>query len=237
VEPFAGSLAVLLAKPAVPVEVVNDANGLLMAFYRVLRAPETRLALIDAITLTPYARDELRYATDDPALPEVERVRRFFVRINQAYVASNGIGNWTVTYQASSNHSNATKWTRFQARLWEVARRLEGVQIENGDALAMIHRMAKREDYEGVVYVDPPYLVRNGANYVHDMMSVEEHERLAVALNTLALTGRQVLVSGYDCEEYRDWYHSWTAVPLDSTKTGRPGTGSRRQIEMVWVTP
>jgi hypothetical protein len=44
VEPFAGSLAVLLAKPRSPMETVNDLDGDLMTFWRVLRERPDDLA-------------------------------------------------------------------------------------------------------------------------------------------------------------------------------------------------
>jgi len=237
VEPFAGSLSVLLAKTPVPVEVVNDQNELLISFYRVLRDKEQFAELEHALRLTPYSRREMEVArTDDPSLPEVERVRRFFVRINQAYVSSNGMGQWTVTYQSSAQHSNASKWTRFQERLYSVRARLEGVQLECGDAFDILARMVK-PDRGGVVYVDPPYLVRRGAQYAHDMSSVDEHAKLADMLQRVVSTGRQVLISGYQSPEYAEWYAGWTSVALAGTKTGRPGVGSRVQEERLWISP
>jgi DNA adenine methylase len=81
VEPFAGSAAVLFAKPPSPTEVINDADGDLVLFFRVLRDRGPELAR--ALTLTPYARAELRAANlDRPGLDELERARRVFVRLN-----------------------------------------------------------------------------------------------------------------------------------------------------------
>ena len=62
VEPFAGSLAVLLAKPRSKMETVNDLDGDLMTFWRVLRdRPED---LIARCALTPHARAEHQAAYD-----------------------------------------------------------------------------------------------------------------------------------------------------------------------------
>ena len=56
VEPFAGSLAVLLAKPPSRMETVNDLDGALVNFWRVLR--DRPLELARACALTPHSRAE-----------------------------------------------------------------------------------------------------------------------------------------------------------------------------------
>ncbi|MFF7576840.1 DNA adenine methylase [Streptomyces sp. NPDC008061] len=67
VEPFAGSLSVLLAKQPSRMETVNDLDGELMTFWRVLRdQPEQ---LIRACMLTPHSRAE-------QAEDAIERVRQ-----------------------------------------------------------------------------------------------------------------------------------------------------------------
>lgn len=56
VEPFAGSLAVLLAKTPSRMETVNDLDNRLMTFWRVLR--ERPDELIRVCALTPHSRVE-----------------------------------------------------------------------------------------------------------------------------------------------------------------------------------
>jgi DNA adenine methylase len=75
VEPYAGSAAVLLAKDRCPVETLNDIDQHVIHFYRTMRDPDTRFRLIDALTYTPYARVELKEATEEPAPPIREVVR------------------------------------------------------------------------------------------------------------------------------------------------------------------
>lgn len=78
VEPFAGGLSVLLAKPQSRVETVNDLDGDLMTFWRVLRdRPEE---LMRACALTPHARAELAIARDPKGdLPGLEVARRVWL--------------------------------------------------------------------------------------------------------------------------------------------------------------
>ena len=67
VEPFAGSAAVLFAKPPSPTEVLNDLDGAVVNFFTVLRDHPAELA--QALRLTPYARAEYQQHAaryDDP---------------------------------------------------------------------------------------------------------------------------------------------------------------------------
>lgn len=80
VEPFAGGLAVLLAKRPAPMETVNDLDGDLMNFWRMLRDRPDELAR--SCQLTPHSRDEFvaaRAASDD----DLERARRTWVLLSQ----------------------------------------------------------------------------------------------------------------------------------------------------------
>lgn len=59
-EPFAGSAAVLLAKRRSPIEILNDIDGELVRFFRLLR--DRPAELIQACELTPYSRQEFDLA-------------------------------------------------------------------------------------------------------------------------------------------------------------------------------
>jgi DNA adenine methylase len=63
-EPFGGSAAVLLNRQPSPVETYNDIDGEIVNFFTVLR--EQKEALIEAIGLTPFSREELRLACAEP---------------------------------------------------------------------------------------------------------------------------------------------------------------------------
>src|SRR6059036_2058140 len=83
VEPYAGSLAVLLAKKPSRMETVNDLDGQLMTFWRVLRdKPEQ---LMRACALTPHARNEhaTAFGADPNGIDDVEIARLTWVKIAQ----------------------------------------------------------------------------------------------------------------------------------------------------------
>lgn len=81
IEPYAGGLSVLLAKPASKMETINDLDGDLITFWRVLRDnPEE---LIRVCAFTPHSRAELRRACDGEAVSDLERARRVWVELTQ----------------------------------------------------------------------------------------------------------------------------------------------------------
>ena len=77
-EPFAGSGAVLLNRDPSPVETFNDLDGEVVNFFRVLR--EEKEQLIEAIGLTPFAREEFALACEvSPDLSALEQIGRAHV--------------------------------------------------------------------------------------------------------------------------------------------------------------
>lgn len=243
VEPYVGSAAVLLAKPPVPIETINDVDETLINFYCVLRDPNTRHLLIDALTYTPYARAELAAAVDDPALAPVERARRFFVRMNQRY---GGFGGWVCTLRGSSGHSNASKWNNYRTRLSMVAERLQSVQIEgvepvhikNEEAVGLLARVAKNNDPTTAVYLDPPYLKaeRHGSRYDHD----DEDNMHDIMLDLAVKLPGPVVVSAYPHELYQDrlrpaGWREYRASVKASSSSGRGRVAER--TEVLWANP
>lgn len=96
-EPFAGSGAVLLNRAPSAVETYNDIDGDVVNFFRVLR--DQHEALIRAIALTPFSREEYHLAIygETAEVDDVERARRFYIRARQtrtglAQTAS--LGHW-----------------------------------------------------------------------------------------------------------------------------------------------
>lgn len=246
VEPYVGSAAVLLAKPRVPVELINDYDGGLINLYRLLQRKETRYDLIDALNYTPYSRREFEVAMGrhdpdgyDLKADPIEWARRFMVRTNQRYVGGSS-GTWTSTIRGSSGHSNASKWQNYRERLNAVAHRLEEVQIDCDDALSVLARLWNKGGPEIAVYLDPPYVMesRAGALYLNDELSAH-HERL---LHLAAQLTGPVVISGYESDLYDDKLGAagagWAKYAIPVKASGQAGKGrTSDRVEVLWANP
>src|SRR5262245_37884470 len=86
VEPYAGGLAVMMAKDPIDVsEVANDINGRLTNFWQVLQGEESFARFVRTASAIPFSEWEWEEAeghTDDP--DPVVRAIAFFVRCRQS---------------------------------------------------------------------------------------------------------------------------------------------------------
>lgn len=240
IEPFFGSGAVLFRKQLATHEIVNDLDGDVVTFFRVLRDQPDELERVCA--LSPSARDEFEAADLDHALtlPDLERARRFWVRISQSFgQTANDSTGWSVT--VVTNSSRPLRVIRGVGRFEAAAKRLAQVQIENCDAFDLIAKRAKASD--AVVYADPPYLddtrasrrSRAGAvmDYRVDMADPESHERLAEVLHRSPAT---VILSGYHSTLYDRLYQDWVFIERDVTCSSSNGHTKQRnkRVEVLW---
>lgn len=200
VEPFAGSAVVLLAKSRSPVEILNDRDGRVCNFFRVMRDKPEELAQM--VELTPWARSEYEESLNDEG-SDVERARRFLVLCWQGFNGSTADNcGWLKQVKESAHTHEAKRWGTVPNRIKAVASRLQGVQIEARPAIDVI-RWACRP--EALIYADPPY-VTGGSRYEYTM-GIEEHEEL---LDSLLQHPGPVFLSAYDHPLYEDRLRGWT---------------------------
>jgi DNA adenine methylase len=230
VEPFGGGAAVLLQKPPSYVEVYNDADRLVVTFFRVLR--ERPEALIRAIERTPFSRAELELAYR-PSEDELEQARRFYVRAWQSRSGPSGQwrGGWRFE-RSDARHKTITANWNDTCHLWAIARRLKQVCIECDEALAVIGRY---DAPATLFYLDPPYPRRTRARwgrtgYRHEMTD-EDHHRLAGVLHGIQ---GLALVSSYPSDLYDELYgaRGWRKVAREvRTEVKKTAT------EVLWISP
>lgn len=239
VEPFAGSAAALFAKSPSNVEVVNDLDGNVVTFLRVLR--DRHDDLLRVLRLTPYARAEYLVADlKAEGLDEVERARRFFVRATQGFNAA-GTGLWAGWSNGIRNGStcDAHSVADLVDRLATISGRLRRVIIESRDVAEVITA------YDGddvAIFADPPYLAstRRGLNlsrpkdYAYDGCTEDDHRRYAEVLRSARSS---VILSGYPSPLYEELYAGWHRVERQIARpsSNRAGSTSESATEVLWT--
>lgn len=226
VEPFAGSLAVLLAKPPVKLETVNDLDRELVNFWHILR--EDRQRLEELCALTPHSRAEHEAAFSMAEVSDVERARRTWVRLTQGRAGTLRATGWKFYTDPRGTSSSMPRYlSGYVSRFGPVVARLARVSLECLPALEIIK--AYGAEPRALLYVDPPYLGSTRAlNYQHEMPSDAEHEALAEAL---AGAVAAVVVSGYRSPLYERLYDGWNRAEIAAFN----GNGTdRTRTEVLW---
>lgn len=229
VEPFAGSLAVLLAKAPSRMETANDLDGHLMAFWRVLR--DRPGDLIRVCALTPHSRAEQALSQNLDGCDDLELARRVWVRLSQSRTGTLRNTGWRHFVDPAGGFTGMPGYLDgYVDRMAAVAERLHRVSLENRPALDLIEAYGAHR--EVLLYVDPPYLAetRFGRNYAHEMTGADGHRELAEALNACAAA---VVLSGYDSPLYAALYDGWDRHEI-KTSTTQGGVHGRR-VEVLWA--
>lgn len=229
VEPFAGGLSVLLAKTPSRMETVNDLDGDLMCFWRVLR--ERPDDLVRACALTPHSRAEHEAAYGDlTELDEVERARRVWVRLSQGRAGTLKRTGWRhFVDAAASRGSMPGNLAGYLERMLVATARLHEVSLECRDALEVIGAYGRHRST--LLYIDPPYPGQTGRarNYRTEMMGEGAHRELAAALRSARAT---VVLSGYTSDLYSELYEGWHSTELPASTT--QGSGTAERTEVLW---
>ena len=222
-EPFFGSGAVLFNKPPSAIETVNDIDGDIVNFFKILRERPDDLA--EAISLTPYARDVFDDAHANRCTDDFDRAYRFAIRSK--------MGHGFKTYQRTGFKIDVYArersycvgcWNRLPGDLLDVAGRLKSVQIENQDALDLIRKF----NHDNVlIYADPPYLMetRKWKQYRYEMTE-QDHQDL---LDALKQHKGSVILSGYPSEMYDRELAGWSVIYRKSYNQN-----SDQRTECIW---
>lgn len=237
-EPYFGSGAVFFAKPQVTHEFLNDLDGAVVTFFKVLREQPEQLAHM--CRLSPYSRAEWEACReiDLPGLCELEVARRFWVRVNQSF--GKAIGHRTGWSATTARTQSTAASVESRIRTFEAcAARLFKASIEKCPGPELIERLATSDT---CAYVDPPYLAstrRTGrgtraSDYRCDMGEPEAHERLAEVLLT---TPASVVLSGYPSPLYDTLYAGWwhVDVPVHVHSSNAVTVERAGRIERIWT--
>jgi len=217
VEPYCGGASVLLRKEPSYFEVMNDLDGDVINFFRVLR--ENYDEFIRVIQLTPWSREEARYKPSDDD-SNIERARKFYTNSWQARSRT----GWRYQFGTLETYSVVQQFNNMQPLL-DIVQRLKNVQLDCDEATKVIKRF---DAPHTLFYVDPPYVTETRAkNIYRKEMTDQDHISLWETL--LGVSGRVVL-SGYPSALYQEYGKNWRTVQKPSKTNGK-----KAGTEVLWM--
>lgn len=234
-EPFAGGLSVLLAKdPEGVSEVVNDLNGELTCFWRVLQDADTWTDFCRIVQAVPFSEVEFETAMATTAFgSEVDRAVNFFIKCRQSLAGRmKAFASISTSRTRRKMNEQVSAWLTAVEGLPAVHARLKRVLILNRDAIDVIRQFDKPNC---VQYCDPPYMheTRTATDvYAHEM-TVEQHEKFLDTV--LAVQHAFVAVSGYRSELYDTKLKGWKRVEKEVPNHSAGGKEKRKMTEVLWL--
>lgn len=226
VEVFAGAAWVLFAKTPSSVEVLNDIDGDLINFFRVIKSsPEEFLASFDWALASREEFERLRHL-DTSNMTPIERAHRFYYLIMAGWGGELNLPRFQTSI-TDGGHGNrligALKTLR--QRIMPVYERLQTVIIEKLEWQECINRYDKQNAF---LYLDPPY-PGNHVNYQFNLREWDEHVKLAERVKQ---TKAKWLLTTYDQEHLRNLFADFYVLPVEFA-AGMPGKNGRQNNELI----
>lgn len=229
VEPFGGTGAVLFNREQSSLEVWNDLNKGLFAFFSCLKDPQKQKELRDILDLTILSREDFKVSKLSWQ-SESNLVTRAFHWYYSHRFSFGGQGNqWNRSLQPIGG-IKALKLRNGLNVFDLMTQRLKDVQILN---LSWEQIFEQYDNCETTFYIDPPYL-GEGIAFYPDILSKEGHRQLLDA--TFSLQGFAA-VSGYHSYLYDSypWDAQYTWSTNSSMKRMKIGTLDPMVQEVLWI--
>lgn len=230
VEPCFGAGSILARKPVAMLESINDVDGRVVNFFRVLRDKPNEL--IELINLSPWAEDELSFCLI-PSNSPIEDARRFFMAC-WMNVHGNPIPGQATSFRnqngLSGRYAMPTSDAINRTDLLSFANRLKNTQIFNRDAIEIIKKYYR---YDCLIYFDPPYLLetrKRSRGYAFET-STAWHRLAAYWLRQAA---GHVVVAGYRSRLYERVYEDYGFIRVEREQKTN---GKTTATECLWLSP
>lgn len=197
---FGGSGIVTLARQPCKLEVFNDLDGGIVAFYKALRdQPKLLLAYLE---MMPLSREQWEESYKADGLPNglVQRAAHWYYTIQNSY---GGKGR-AFGYSTSPHTSQAGVMQRKLPYLNLIHERIKNVQLENLDWQLMLERY---DHPDTVMYLDPPYYGCSSGLYFATFPDSQHEELVAQIFKCKSF----VALSGYANPIYDHPRWKWTA--------------------------
>jgi DNA adenine methylase len=250
VETHGGGASFTLASDGEGVsEVINDANGALMNFWRVLRSDGRFGEFQRLCEATPFSEQLWQESASKPqchTLFEEETTCpmcawRFFINCRMSMAGRmKNFTPLTKTRVRRGMNAEASAWLSAVDGLPEVHARLKRVVLLNQDAIAVIRKM---DHPDTLFYCDPPYLheTRSSAGeYGQHEMDEAAHIRL---LSCLRCAWGKVMLCGYYSELYCNMLLgqpgpfgcAWHCTMINVPNNAASGATKDTKREALWM--
>lgn len=235
VEAFCGSAAITLAKPPVPIEVINDLDDEVVNVFAQLRTNAE--ALCKAVANTPYAYAEFYAARhDQKSRDPLERARQFLVAtmmtVNSTTAVESSCGfSFSQSYARGGMEARVSRWVNLPERLARVVARLRTVRVEKRDARDLVEMFADRP--ATLMYLDPPYFVKRAYGYAIDAKDEQFHREL---LSACCRSRAMIVISGYRNKLYDEILtkeDGWSRTSIETHTRDTSGEDYER-TEVLW---
>jgi DNA adenine methylase len=235
VEAFCGSAAITLAKPPVPIEVINDLDDEVVNVFDQLRKNSD--ALCKAVALTPYAFEEFDNARNEVRSTDpLERARQFLVAammtVNSTTAHKGSCGfSYSQSFARGGMEARVSRWYNLPKRLARVVERLRTVRLEKRDARELVGMFSNRP--ATLMYLDPPYFVKRAYDYAIDAKDEKFHLEL---LEASCRSRAMILISGYRNKLYDSILttkNGWSQVTIDTHTRDTTGKDYAK-TEVLW---
>lgn len=240
VEPYAGSLAVLFAKPYEGIaEIVNDKNDRLTNFWQVLQGEKTFEPFKRLCDATPFSEKEWNKAKlayeQHTAEDKVVQAWQFFIQCRQSMAGRmTSFAPISTTRLRRRMNEQVSAWLTAIEGLPAVHARLKRVLILNRHAPDVIRQF---DSANTLHYLDPPYphTTRTTTREYGDFeMTEADHIELLKTITGGSLLGK-IILSSYDNPLYSEYLKSWGRHSHDLPNNASSKKEKDRKQEVLWT--
>lgn len=223
-EVFAGAGWVFFHKPQSRIEVLNDINGDLISFYRILQNHlEEFCRQFKWLLSSREFFDNFKKQQEAGGLTDIQRAVRFY------YLQRHAFGGKVTgqTFGVSKESPPPVNLVRLETELSEVHFRLSGVTIEN---LSWEKFIPKYDSPSMFFYLDPPYY---GTEHFYGRNCFKREDFLKMNMALQSVQGK-FLLSLNDCPEVRKIFSSFF-IEATSTMYSCAREGNEK-VKEVFIT-
>lgn len=215
-EVFAGAAWVFFRKDVSKFEVINDLDGNLVTFYRVVQSHlEEFLKQFKWLLSSHEWWNDWKEQLDVSGLTDIQRAARYY------YVQRHSYGGKVKgrTWGSGAEHLPRINLLRLEEEMSQVHLRLSRVVIENQDYRNFVEKYDRDET---VFYLDPPYY--KCPFYKHNLLDVSDFKLISETLSSIK--GKFIL-SINDHRDMREAFSRYVIKPVkvQYTASGKTSIG------------